>query len=253
MAKIRLLDTDYFGAATLTASSEASALPAEASQEPDRSYPWRSTQGTVTQEIDIDLGADQAITACAVANVVLLGSGVLALYERGSAGSPGAATLVTTFPAQDAERRTAVVFFASTTKRHWQLTWTNPGADHAFAELGFCALGRYTEPSVNVSVPLDMAEVDPSEVRVSVDRQRRTVTRTRYIEGRFSWQDLPDADRTAVERIFRSIGVRRPIFIVLDTTLPWTAFLGYVTSRLTQAFGELPGRYQLGFDWEEAT
>ena len=253
MPNIRLLDTDQYGTATLAESSEAAALPAEATQDPDRSYVWRSLTQTGTQEIDIDLGSVKAVTACAVANVTLVGTGALELYERGDAASAGAATLVATLPSQDAERRAAVSFFASQSHRHWQLKWTNPGADSAYAELGFCALGTYTEPTVNVSAPLPLAEVDPSVVRLSVDRQRRTVARTRYLAGTWTWQDVADADRDSLEALFRSLGVRVPLFMTLDTTLAWTTVLGYVTSGLQQGVGVLSGRYDVAFSWEEAT
>lgn len=253
MPKIRFCGTDGYGDAALTASSEASALPVGATQDPDRSYVWRSLTETGTQEIDIDLGSVQAVTACAVANVTLVGSGVLELYQRGDADTPGSATLVGELPSQDAARRTAVLFFASQSHRHWQLKWTNPGADSAYAELGFAFLGTYLEPSININAPLDVRLVDPSEIRASLDRQRRTVTRTTYLAGRYTWEDVPTADRDSLDALYRSLGRRRPLFVTIDTALTWSTVLSYLTSPLAEPFGELAGRYQLGMEWEEAT
>ncbi|HEY5658375.1 MAG TPA: hypothetical protein VIY27_11365, partial [Myxococcota bacterium] len=91
MAKIRFLDTDYFGSATVTAINEQDGAPVEASQDPDRNYQWSSGDATSTQDIEIDMGSSKACTAVAVANADRLGTGVIELYERGTAASPGTA------------------------------------------------------------------------------------------------------------------------------------------------------------------
>lgn len=253
MANIRFLQPNLYTGASLTASSEASALPVEASQNPDRSYVYRSANENGVQTIDIDLGAVTAVKSCAVANVKLVGSGDLELYERGDAGSPGTANLVATLPAANSDRRSAVVFFAEESHRHWQLKWTNPGADTDYAELGYCHLGSYLEPSINVSVPLPLEEIDPAVVRMSVDRQRAVSTRTRYTMGRFSWMDLPDSDRDDIRSMWGSHGVSAPFFAVLDTALAWTAWLVYMSENLSEQFNEIVNRYDVGFDWMEAT
>ena len=255
MATIRLAyDSLYSAAATvLTASSEAVALPVDASKNPDRSYVWRSLTQTGVQTVDADLGSVKAVSSAFVANVRLLGSGALELYERGDGGSPGAATLVATLPTQDGSRRTAVSFFASASHRHWQLKWMNPGADNDFAELGLCHLGTYFEPTINVSVPIEIEEIDPSDVRTSLDRQRSTAQRTRYQAGRYTWEFLPDADRTSLSTLFETIGVRIPLFVTLDTTRTWTTWLAYLVSAFGLRFEEIEGRYGAGLEWEEAT
>jgi len=255
MANIRLLHDNLYtaSATTLTASSAATALPIEASQDIDRSYVWRSLTETGTQEIEIDLGSVLAVTSVAVANVALVGTGVLELYERGDGSSPGSATLVATLPTQNDDRRTAAAFFASQSHRHWQLKWTNPTAASDYAELGYAHLGTYLEPTINVSVPLPLEEIDPSAVRLSIDRQRRAATRTRYTVGRFVWAYLPDADRDNLRALWETAGVARPLFAVLDTSLAWTSWLIYLTGSLEQMLEEVSGRYGVGLPWEEAT
>lgn len=255
MPNIRLLyDNKYTTSATaLTASSAAAGLPIGASQNQDRSYVWRSLSQTGVQTIDIDLGSVLAVTSVAVANVRLLGTGVLELYQRGDAASPGAATLVETLPAQNANRRTAAVFFASQSHRHWQLKWTNPTSATDYAELGYCHLGTYLEPTTNVTVPLTIDEIDPGVVRLSIDRQRSVVTRTRYTVGRFDWNYLGNADRDNVRVVWNTGGVSTPLFAVLDTGLAWTTWLLYMAESLNEQFNETANQYTVGFDWEEAT
>lgn len=225
----------------------------QASQNPDRSYVYRSLTQTGVQTIDIDLGSVLAAKSCAVANLKLVGSGALELYERGDAGSPGTANLVATLPATNTDRRTAISFFNEASHRHWQLKWTNPGADNDYAELGFCHLGSYLEPSINVSVPLPIEEIDPAVVRHSVDRQRAVATRTRYTVGRFSWMDLPNADRDNIRAMWGDHGVSTPLFAVLDTALTWTAWMIYMAENLSEQFNEVVNRYDIGWDWEEST
>ena len=252
MPKIRLHNTDRYGAATLTASSEATALPVEASQDVDRSYIWRSLTETGTQEIDIDLGSVLAVTAAAVANVKLVGTGVLELYERGDGGSPGSATLVDTLSTQDGDRRTAYVHFGSESHRHWQLKWTNPTSASDYAELGFAFLGTYFEPAVNVNPPR-MAESDPSVVRASVDGQRRTAARTRVLSGAWQWTDISAADRDSLAALWTSHGARIPLFATLDTSLDWTTVFHYLTANLEQPFKPVAGLYDFGLGWREVT
>src|SRR5207237_7318523 len=121
MANIRIAWTNLWSAASsvLVASSAASGLPGSASQNPDRSYVWRSATATGVQTLDIDLGAATAITCVMIANPKLIGSGVIELHERGSAGSAGAANLVATLPAADSDTRVTFAFFSSNSKRHW--------------------------------------------------------------------------------------------------------------------------------------
>lgn len=253
MANIRFLfDNRYSRSATvLVASSAASGLPVGASQNADRSYVWRSATGTGEQTIDIDLGAVVAVTGGAVANVRLLGAGVLELYERGDAGAAGAATLVATFPAADADRRVAFVFFASQSHRHWQLKWTNPTAANDYAELGYAFLGTYTEPTVNVTVPADIQEIDPAVGSLSLDGQASFANRTRYSRGAWTFTDAPEALLTSLREIHRTNGIRIPLFIVLDTALAWTAWYARLAGPIGNRLGELAGRYTLTAPWEE--
>lgn len=253
MAKIRFLDTDYFGSATVTAINEQDGAPVEASQDPDRNYQWSSGDATSTQDIEIDMGSSKACTAVAVANADRLGTGVIELYERGTAASPGTANLVATLPAEDTDRGTSFVFFGSQSARHWRLRWTNPTSANASATLGYAFLGTYFEPAINVSAPLDIVEVEPDEIVASVDRQRRTVARTPYSVGRWSWDDLAESDRDSVVAMHKANGVAVPIFVVLDTTRSWTCWLQWLSSALRHRWGVVDGRFSLDLDWEEAT
>lgn len=253
MAHIRLLNTNRMAdtAATLTASSAASALPADAAVNPDRSYVWRSATDTTVQTLDIDLGSVLAVTAVALANVRLLGSGVIELYERGDGSSPGSSTLVATLPAQDRDTRTTFAFFASQSHRHWQLKWTNPGSDSDYAELGFGFLGTYLEPTRNVRVPARVSRVDPSIGTMAVSGQKTFVERPKYFAGAWEFIEIAEAQLDDFRSLWDTIGAREPIFMVLDTDLAWTCWLARFVGELGAELGVIAGRYTVTFPWEE--
>lgn len=254
MSRIRFLASNLASvpATVLTASSAASGLPVTAAINPDRTFVWRSAAAVTGQTIDLDLGSPQAVSAIAVANVKLIGTGVLELYHRGNAETPGTPELVATLPTQDPDRRLAFVFFAELTHRHWRLQWTNPTAVSDYAEVGYLYLGTYLEPSVNISVPFDVAAVDPSIPGESLDGQATFTSRTNYAGGAFQFRDIAEADLTSLRALRRTVGVRTPFVMVLDEALAWTAWLARFASELRIGFGELAGRYHVSFDWKEA-
>jgi hypothetical protein len=214
--------------ATLTASSEVSALPGANTQNFERATIWRSVSGTGEASLDLDLGAGYTaypVTGVALANVKLVGAGVVKLQERGNAGSPGAASDVATLPTQDSRRRITYVTFAAVTKRHWRLLFTNPGADDDYAEIGYAWLGSYFEPGVNWSVPAEFPYVDPSIVRRSQGGQKSVVQRDPYYTAALQFRDIVDADFDALHAIFEIVRTTTPFVLALDAAEPWQNLL----------------------------
>jgi hypothetical protein len=250
-SRIAFLYTNRYRSATLTASSSASALPAAASQNDDRSFVWRSLQQTGAQTIDIDFGSVLAVSAVALANVRLLGSGVVELYHRGDAGSPGAATLVATLPAMNAYTRTAFAFFSSASHRHWQFKWTNPTSANDYAELGYAFLGVEVEPAINVRVPADIRRIDPSVFGVSIGGQKTFALRTKRFMGEWTFDDVVEAQRAQIETLFDTVGASGAHFVVLDTALPWTCWLARLGDELRIGLAIVAGRYPISFPWQE--
>lgn len=254
MSKIRFLTVNLASqpATVLTASSEVSGLPVAAAVNPDRTYVWRSAVETLAQTIDLDLGAPVAVSVVAIANLKLIGSGIVELSHRGNGSTPDATpTLVATLPAQDPDRRLAFAFFPEVTHRHWQLRWTNPTAASDYGEAGYLFLGTYTEPSVNVSVPFDFADADPSIAGMSLDGQETFTARTGFQAGTFRFRDVSEADLIALRAIRRAVGIRAPLVLVLDAAQAWTAWLARFASDLNVGFGEMAGRYDVAFEWRE--
>lgn len=263
MAKIRFLYTNLWSAAaaTVVADSAAAALPASASQNPDRSYVWRSlTSNNATgsapyihSTLDIDLGSALACSMLAIANPkVISGGGIITLYERGDAGSAGAATLVATLPAMDAESRVAIVAFASQSHRHWQVRWTNPTAATDYAEAGYVFLGTPFEPAVNFAVPAEGRISDPSIPVASSDGQVTVTTRTDFQAGALMFDNAATADFDAFRALYRSVGIRRNFFMFQDDTETWSAMLVRFVSDLQYRREPVHGRYTVSVGYEEA-
>lgn len=249
--RIAFLYANQYPAATLVASSAVSALPVANTQNEDRSKVWQSSTGTGTPTIDIDLGSVLPVSAVALANVKLVGAGVLELYQRGDAGAAGAATLVATLPTQNTYTRTAFAFFSSQSHRHWQLKWTNPGSASDYASLGYAFLGVEVEPAVNVMVPLDISRQDPSVGTASVDGQQTFAVRTKFFAGAWTFDTVAEAQLAQLETLFDTVGTSGAHFVVLDAALPWTCWYARMVSALARRPELSNGRYTIGFPWEE--
>lgn len=256
MARIRFCDglrNLYIApTTTLTASSEALALPVGATQNPDRSYVWRSLTATTTQTIQVDLGVAALVNSFVVANVRRLGVGELKLYHRGSAGTPGSRVWVATMATQDRDTRATYAFFSSLTERHWELEWTNPAAESAYAELGYAHLGTYLEPSVNVSVPARISRPDPSIPSVSVTGQESYAVRQKYFTGAWDFRLIPESMLTDLRTMWDSMGVSGAFFQVLDTALPWTTWYARWAGPMDiEVEPNSPARYSVSIPWRE--
>lgn len=256
MPRLRLLDAARNQwpslAGTLTASSAVAALPASASQNPDRSFVWRSNPGTGVHTLDRDFGGLVSISAVAVANLRLITGGALEVSHRGDAGAPGAETVLATITGQDRDTRAAAAFWNAQSHRHWRLKWTNPGAANEFAEVGYVHLGTYYESPVNPSVPLEIRRLDPSVVSTSTDGQRTTAKRSKYFAGAWAFRNVVDGQLDELRAIFDASGVGSPFFQLLDTSRSWWCTLAYQGAELGIGLGEIDTRFGVGVTWEEA-
>jgi len=253
MPRIRFMDAsrNLWAATTVTvtASSAATALPGSHTQTPDRTQVWRSLVQTGVQTLDVDLGSVVAISAVALANVKLVGTGVLELHHRGDAGSPGAETLVATLPTQDRDTR-ATFAFPTSSHRHWRLKWTNPTSASDYAEAGVVHLGTYLEPTINPTVPAQVPRTDPSVRSESVDGQVTMVRRTKFSAAQWRFEAVPEAQLDNFRALFDALGTSGAFFQVLDTALGWTCWFSRLAG-FEPGFDVVGGRYSIALPWEE--
>lgn len=236
---------------TISASSATTALPAAATQNPDRRYVWRSEMRTDEPYLRLDLGSTKAFNFVAVANVKIPGTGVCYLQQLGTGGAPGAAVDVAALPAMDESRKIAFVFFGSQSQRHVQLYFSNPTVTNDYAEVGYVALGTYFEPGSNFSVPVQLPQQDPSTARVSEGGQKSFIQRDPYMAGALTFEDLLEADFDALQDIHDLVRIGTPFFLVLDTARAWMNYLARFTGFVPEQ-AMSPGRVSLNLGFEEA-
>lgn len=251
MAKIRFLYNDLAAAAAsvAAASSAVSSLPAANAQNPDRTLVWRSSTGVGDAWVSFDLGSAQSVTAVAVANITIHPGGSAKVQwstDNASWTDYGA------LPAADVDTAVTFVFGGTFSKRYWRIYFTNTGAVSSFVEAGYVFVGTYFEPTINVSVPIAAPTDTLSKIVESLDGQRSTTTRRQRVTGAWKWGDIPDADLTTLQTIYRTCDIGIPLFQVLDTTRSWTAWLVYFNGSITRTFSQMTGRYDVDVPWCEA-
>jgi hypothetical protein len=237
---------------TLVASSAASGLPAAASQNPDRTYVWRSLNQTANETLTRDLGSSVACTVVAVANVRPKNAGAVKLYEGGTGSSPGSWNLVTTIAPQDQDTRVSIALFTATA-RHWRIEFENGVPAVAdYAEVGYVFLGPSWEPTRHCVLPLNIQRPDPSVGRASVDGQESFTRRTKRYQGGFFFQNVNQGDFDTHLALERAVGRTTPFFFALDTSLGYQQWLMRLTSDLAVTRRTVPGRWDVSYQWKEA-
>jgi hypothetical protein len=257
MAKLRLFAPENLWSTedgALTALSEASGLPAAASQSPDRTYIYRSLSQIANQTLIRDVGTNgQTLSCIGMANTKRMNEGTVRLYQGGNGASPGAWVSVVALPPEDSTTRVAYAFFTPVIARWWKLEWENFNdliAD--YAEVGYVFLGAPNEFSRGVVVPVPIGRTDPSVARASVDGQESYVQRSGSFFGSFMHRNASEADLTAMRQIYLAVGRRTPIFAVLDSTIGWQAWLLRFASDVSHPRRSVPGRYDISYSWREA-
>lgn len=254
-----ILDLDRWSASTtvVVGTSEATALPATNTQQPDRANIWRSLVGSGEAALDADFGSVVSIDMIAVANVKRLSGGSLQLQDRGTGTTAGTASTVATItPATDDETGVVVQDVTSFTARHVRLLWTNPESVSDYAECGVVGIGAGFEPTQDLQWNWPTSRVDPS-VRVQAPGGQVTVTqRPAYTTGswRFLWETAADLDR--LRAFYRRVGTHTPFFFAQGDDFSTVVRPDWVQlfARLTGARGLVgitPGVFDVQLEWEE--
>ena len=255
MANIAILHSNLWSlpAAAVSATSSATGLPVTATQNPDRTYLWRSSPTTAEVMLQIDLGSAQSVSYAFLANVRRLNSSAITIEDGGSSASPGAWTNRGTLSATDPGTRIAAVKLtgAPISARHWRFRFATTGAQD-YCEVGYAGLGPGFVPAVNMSEPMDLQLVDPAQLLESPDGQRSAAPRSLYWAGSFQFYKTSDSDRGTFETLYRSFGTRVPFFAWLDQATGWQALLMRLDNQI-RVREELasPLLFTIEMDWSE--
>lgn len=259
MANIRLcLDVSVSGtgnqwadpANTITASSAASALPATATQNPDRRYIWRSLSQIDGQWLLLTAALPIAATCCAVANLKLQNNGSVKLQSC----NDGVTWVdVGTFPAADPVRNLTFLCFAAQTNAFWRLLFVNgSGAVADYAEVGYAFLGQYFEPTINFDAPMDIQPVDLSVPGVSDSGQKTFTRKSRYDAFACQFSGAPQADADSLQAIYELAQTTVPFFLLVDTSKSALNYLARFSAAPMRRLGDLPSTFDWSAAFEEA-
>lgn len=249
MANARILYNNLWTASTstVTASSETSALPAKATQNIQRTSLWRSA-AEATVWVKADLGSAQAVTGAALANFRVV-SGTLSTLKLQSSPDDAVWTDYATFPAADTESGVTFVFSSSLSRRYWRVLAT-PTAGTISIEIGIVNIGAYLEPADNAAFPA--LPVNAPDVVVSaVDGQPSVAARTPYVTSELRWPVTTLAVAALLRAAYRAVYLRQPVFLVLETSLSWTALCVFFRRPFGQEF-LTPTKVSVSIPYEEA-
>lgn len=215
-SRIRFFTTDRWSTAPVCqASTSATGLPPAATQDYQRTSAWRSLAEAVPWVL-VDLGSAQAVTAGALADLVVV-SGTLSTIELQWSDNLSTWNTYTTLlpPFVNPDTRAAATYAASASHRYWLYRFF-AASGTVVVQVGKAFVGTYLEATAkNFRIPMDLPLVDPSVVVPSLDGQRSVVRRTLFTTGTWKFEGIPEAQRDDLIAMLRS--QRGPIFVAFYT------------------------------------
>lgn len=234
----------------VSATSEATALPAVMTQHPERTAVWRSLTQSGVQALDCDLGSVMSLDTVAVANAKLIMGGTLVLQNRGTGSTPGSAVTVLTIDDLDDETLAVLETFPAISARHVRLLWTNPSSLLDYAECGAIGLGPGFVPVDDPQWGFPMNRLDPSVLTSAPDGQATVTQRRQFASGEWDlrWNTTADLDR--LRQWYRRVGTSTPFFASFYEVLDWTSLYMRLTGQRGLT-GLAQGIFDVAITWEE--
>ncbi len=241
---IQFLSQNKFDEAAISASSEATGLPASNLQDELREVKWRAT-GKDSEYIDIDFGSggDYCNTLAVIqhnlsytAQIELLVSDVAPggaelldetwdVYDsvfgagEGLCGENGAGGVLTDDATRE-ELLAGMMFwksFTQTNGRYWRVKFLDPDNADGYVEAGRVMLGVVFTPQYNFAYNWEFYPIDESLVVESKGGQKYTDVRAIRYGLKLKFKHIQDNERYwGFIDLFRRYGVRRDILLILS-------------------------------------
>lgn len=213
-------------AVAISASSEASDLPATNVAHPHRTKVWRTGTATASEYVRFDLGAAMAVQAAVIINHDLTGSDAVALQGGASAG----ATTVNQAMTYNAGAMFAVLS-AEQTYQHWQIAITKPSAG-VTRDVGRVFIG----PMIQLISSPDIHAIriewqDETKRDRSLGGVAYSDLREKYRRVRIPLPFLEATEAEALDLAVQYVGIGIPFFIQLDPERKPNDWLFYVTFK----------------------
>lgn len=219
---------------TMTPTSEAERLPVENIADALRGRPWRTGTASAGENVVIDLGSAQAVTAIILLAHTLTAGDTLIKIEGNAADSWGAPSFT---QALTWSAGPIAAVFASQSFRYWRLSFTKSAAGET-RDIGRVFLGTYyqttDQPSWN-GYAIDYSDLSrklrtPSgQIYVA-----RIATQQRLFKADFD--QIPNSQADALRTLIAYVGESVSFFTQVDTNSPLTEFL-YLKLSKSPKFG----------------
>lgn len=215
----RFLLTNEFDDASLSATSEATALPVTNLQDELRTKVYRASATAATVYIDMGEAMECNVLAVVQHNldydgtfcvaggsssgasdtycqsfdawIPLFGAGEGGAGEHGAGGYLTKDEIGTYFPAGVLR---IMYFGANYRARYWSIGLLNAANDDGYVEAGRAVLGYYNASGVGVSGPLVNTPQDPSRITYSRGGQAWRDARTKYRTASYQFQFIAEED-----------------------------------------------------------
>jgi len=205
---IQFCHANRVDAASITASSELSTLPATNVTQIWKSRVWRAT-GCASEWIKFDFGAAAAVRAFVLVGHNLTAAATIKIQAN--------ATDVWTSPSIDqvvTYHAANLVYLWTTDQpyRFWRVTLADPGNPNGYVEAGRIFLGQTTTPDRNYA-SWAREPVDPTVITRSYDGAESFDRRTAYDALTFEFEKVL---ATAFDALAAAVGLKTYFFIIAD-------------------------------------
>lgn len=227
-----------------TASSEVSTLPGSNIADEFRARPWRTGTSSAAENIVIDLGSAQAVTAVILLDHTLTSGDSGITLEANSSNAWGAPAFTQSLTWATG---TIVATFSTQTYRYWRIKFTKSSAAQS-RDIGRVFLGTYLEPTDSPDYDGYSEELD--------DLSRSMTTRTGQTwvdeQPQFSVINLSlsrfgQTDVDNIKTMFRAVGKSKSFFVQVQTSSPLNDYW-YVKFR--RSYSRDVAAYDGGFKWD---
>lgn len=234
-ANIRIIHDNAGDDATLSADAEVATLPVTHLQDPTRARVWQTPDGTTAATISGDLPELTVLSALALwrhnfssqATWRLrvwdgAGQSGTQLYDSGTVDALPPVALgdmewgVTPLGASAFAGWAlaySVLWFAPVTGRSFQLDLDDPGSSDGYLEASRLFLGRYLQPSVNLSWGHGLLWDEDTRQERTDGGTLRSEAGIVYRRLTIALEALQGQDRSKFQDLQRTVGLRRDLFV----------------------------------------
>lgn len=140
-----------------------------------------------------------------------------------------------------------IAFFSTQTLRYWRLVVNDVQNAAAYGEVGVWFVGAYAQPAITYLFSWKKGWTELSGVQLGTHGALWQDQRPRLRQYTLDWEQIPDADRVAIEAAAAACPMGKPLFLALDAGVDNTnTIYGYFSQGIevggdTLLYVNIPG------------